>query len=479
MLALVNVNQMLPPIAPVGLEYVASAAVAAGIDVRVVDLCLAADPAAVLDEALRAGPELIGISLRNVDDCFWPSAASFLPELQKWVARIRSASDSPICLGGVGFSIFAAQIVERTGADFGIRGDGELAMVELVRELRGARRFDRVDGLVWRAQDRLIANRPAWPTKWPDAVTRDQVDNRQYFRRGGQVGVETKRGCNRGCAYCADPIAKGAMARTRDPAAVANEVQFFVEQGVDVLHICDSEFNIPASHAKDVCEELIRRGLGERVRWYAYLAVVPFDAELAAIMRRAGCVGINFTGDSASASMLGRYGQSHGQDDLAAAIRWCKANGIAVMVDLLLGGPGETPQTLRETIGFLRQAGPDCAGAGLGVRLYPGTAILGQLDPPGPLEANPGLRRRYSGPIDLLQPTFYISPRLGPEPARLVRDLIGGDPRFFEPALECSDGPSGDHNYNDNTALVDAIADGARGAYWDILRRMKGPNASC
>jgi radical SAM superfamily enzyme YgiQ (UPF0313 family) len=184
-------------------------------------------------------------------------------------------------------------------------------------------------------------------------------------------------------------------------------------------------------------------------------------------------VGINFTGDAASASMLHRYRQPHHSGDLAQAVRLCRANGIAVMVDLLLGGPGETPDTVAETIGFLRQVEPDCVGTGLGVRLYPGTAIVTQLEREGPLETNPGIRRRYAGSIELVEPTFYISPALGPEPARLVRDLIAGDRRFFEPALEVSDGPSSDHNYNENTALVEAIAAGARGAYWDILRRLK------
>lgn len=464
---------MLPPIAPVGLEYAASAAVAAGFEVRIADLCLAADTEAALDDALSAQPELIGISLRNIDDCFWPSAAWFLPDLQQWIARIRRVSNAPICLGGVGFSIFAREIVASTGADFGIRGDGELALVALAEELRGTRRFDRVDGLIWRDNDRLVANRPAWPESWPSAIARNLVDNPQYFRRGGQVGVETKRGCDRQCAYCADPVAKGSQVRARDPRRVADEIQSLAGQGIDVLHICDSEFNIPGSHARAVCEELVRRRLGERVRWYAYLAVLPFDAPLAELMRRAGCVGINFTGDAASASMLRRYGQPHVGGDLANAIRWCKANGIAVMVDLLLGGPGETRDTVAETIGFLRKVGPDCAGTALGLRLYPGTAIVDQLEPPGPLETNPGIRRRYAGPIDLLRPTFYISPALGPNPAQLVRDLIAGDPRFFEPALECSDGPATDHNYNENTALVEAIAAGARGAYWDILRRLR------
>jgi hypothetical protein len=92
-----------------------------------------------------------------------------------------------------------------------------------------------------------------------------------------------------------------------------------------------------------------------------------------------------------------------------------------------------------------------------------------------PLHLNPGVVLRYEGPIDLLQPTYYVSPALGSAPAALIREAIAGDARFFEPC----DAPSADdqtrgYNYNDNDPLVRAIAAGARGAYWDILRRSRG-----
>ena len=147
---------------------------------------------------------------------------------------------------------------------------------------------------------------------------------------------------------------------------MADEFQSLLAQGVNVVHLCDSEFNVRGDHARAVCDELIRRQLGDRVRWYAYLAVVPFDADMADRMRRAGCVGINFTGDSASPAMLAAYRQLHGRDDLAAAVHWCRKAGIAVMLDLLLGGPGETPQTAAETIDFVRQHSARLRGRGFG-----------------------------------------------------------------------------------------------------------------
>jgi radical SAM superfamily enzyme YgiQ (UPF0313 family) len=327
---------------------------------------------------------------------------------------------------------------------------------------------------VWQENNKIRCNAPSWPDPISLATARRFVDNLSYFRQGGQCGLETKRGCNRKCIYCADPLAKGNKPRLRNPSHVADEVQSLLSQGIDVLHLCDAEFNVPGDHASAVCAELNGRSLGDKIRWYTYMSPSPFDVELAEAMARAGCAGIDFTGDSACESVLRTYRQRHRKEDIAEAVKLCRANGMAVMIDLLLGGPGETPQTVRETIDFMKKIDPDCAGAALGVRVYPGTAMERTVAE----ELQPGehnnIRRKYTGPIDLLKPTFYISKALGERPAELVRDIIGGDERFFEPAVEMADDDgAANYNYNENMPLTQAIQNGARGAYWHILRKLR------
>ena len=484
MLTLINANRMQPPIAPVGIDYLAASLKMAGEAVEVLDLGLADDPATALERHLgRSEPELVAVGFRNVDDCFWPSGAWFVPELAELLGQICAATAAPIVLGGVGYSIFPAEVLRLSGAQFGICGDGEAPLVRLLEELRGARRWDRVPGLLWRAGDAVRANPPHWPAEVDVPPLRDWIDNTRYFRRGGQVGVETKRGCPRACTYCVDPLAKGGAARLRDPETVATEFAALAEQQVEAVHLCDAEFNLPIGHAREVCDALIRRRIADRVRWYAYLAVVPFDDDLAARMARAGCVGINFTSDSAHGAMLAAYGQPHRRDDLAEAVQLCRRHGIRTMLDLLLGGPGETEGTVTESIGFFRRIEPDCVGAALGVRLYPGTPLTRRLIGDGS-RIPAGIHRRYEGPLALVRPTFYISPQLGPRPAAFVRECIGDDRRFFEPMddpAESAGGAAdketnaapGDHNYNASKVLADAIGDGARGAYWDILRALR------
>ncbi|MGQ9590737.1 MAG: B12-binding domain-containing radical SAM protein [Planctomycetota bacterium] len=483
MLVLVNTNRMRPAVAPIGLDYIASAAERAGIPVEVADLCLEDDPRAALAQGLaRRAPRAVGVTFRNVDDCFWPGRASFVDELSETVREIRALTDAPIVVGGVGFSTMPLEIYERSGADFGIHGDGERALLDLLAELEGPRRFGRIPGLLWRSGGAVRRNPPSWEDPILLESRRDAVRNRDYFALGGQGAVETKRGCPGRCIYCADPLAKGPRSRLRPPRAVADEIEALLSQGVDVLHLADSEFNLPPEHARAVCEELCRRRLGGRIRWYAYLAVAPFGEELATLLARAGCAGINFGADSASDRILEGYRRPYRRADIADAIRTARAHGIAVMIDLLLGGPGETPETVRETIAFLKAADPDCVGAALGVRVYPGTELARRFFGAGPSARAEGIRGAgglpgtEGAPLDLVRPTFYVSPALGERPAALVRDAIGGDRRFFLPPDEAAAGAPGadssSHNYAANARLEEAIRRGARGAYWDILRRL-------
>ncbi len=468
---LINSNDMRPPVAPIALDYLAGALYAAGVAVRVVDLAFAQDTEAAIASAFSdAAPRAVGISFRNTDDCFWPSGDFFVPRLRRLVAQVRTHTDAPIVLGGCGFGIFPRAVMDACGVDLGIVGDGEGPLVELVRRLRTRTPPEGVPGLAVRDGSRRVA---IAPTSYPDALSsataRAWVDNIRYFREGGMGNVETKRGCPGRCIYCADPLGKGVRSRCRPPAEVADEVEALCTQGVDVLHICDSEFNLPAEHALAVCEEMTRRGLGRNVRWYCYAAISPFTERLAHAMRGAGCVGINFGADSACDRMLAALGRHYTRVEIGQAVRACRAAGITVMLDLLLGGPGENETSVGETVEYIKAVDPDRAGAALGVRVYPGTELAHIVAAEGPMATNPNLRGTLVDNEEFFLPVFYIDRALGQDPAGLVADAIGADPRFFLPA---GGDAARDYNYSANEILTRAIAAGARGAFWDILRRL-------
>jgi len=151
--------------------------------------------------------------------------------------------------------------------------------------------------------------------------------------------------------------------------------------------------------------------------------------------------------------------------DILNATRTCKEEGIAVMLDLLLGSPGESRDSIIRTIELMRRAEPDRVGVAVGVRVYPGTELADVVMQEGPRE---GLREGLVGGDNSMDPLFFIEPSIAPFAFELLDQLIGDDRRFlfFDPSR-----PDRNYNYNANQRLVDAIKKGYRGAYWDILRR--------
>ncbi|MDH7602886.1 MAG: radical SAM protein [Armatimonadota bacterium] len=469
---LVNTNRIRPPIAPIGLDYLADAVVEDGHGVRVLDLCFEDDvESAVLKQLRDFEPHVIGVTVRNTDDCYFTGAAFFLPDVKRVVEILRAHSDAPIVLGGVGFSVAPEAVLQFVGADFGVVGSAEDSFLLLLRSLQNGRDLSTVPNLVVNRKGlvRRTASR-IFEAECVRSRSRMHVDNVRYFREGGQAGFETKRGCNKSCVYCADPVAKGRTLRLRPPKSVVSEIKALLARGIDHFHTCDSEFNIPADHAKDVCREIIDSGLGDRIRWYAYCSVTPFDREMALLLRRAGCVGIDFGVDSGVDRMLRNLGREYTVDDIEQAARLCREQGIVFMFDLLLGGPGETKETIRETIEVMRRINPDCVGVSTGVRVYQGTRMADLVCSLPDAVRESSLHGDVESSPLFLKPVFYISPEIGADIVAYTQTLIGDDPRFFIASTEAS---QSNYNYNENAVLIEAIRSGARGAYWDILRRLR------
>lgn len=469
---LVNTNRMKPVIAPLGLDYLADVLIAAGHDVQLLDLCWADDVKAAVTQGVRAGsPEVIGVTIRNTDDCYFSGQAFFLPEIREIIHLLRRESDAPVLLGGVGFSVAPVAALEFCGADYAMAGEGEVGLLEFLKALRDGSDLAPVPNLIRRVGKTLVRH----PVRTVDLAAlptrrRALVDNARYFRLGGQAGFETKRGCPMPCVYCADPVSKGRTTRLLPPARVVAELSALRAQGIDHLHTCDCEFNLPRHHALAVAQAIVDAGLGGQIRWYAYCAPVPFDDELAAWFQRAGCAGINFGADSGHDEMLRRLGRPFTAEDLAQTAALCRRHRIPFMFDLLLGSPGETRETVRHSIEFVRRLAPDCVGLSLGVRLYEGTSLAQRLAAEGDLAAHPHLYGAKQDRPPFLKPVFYLAPGLGRELPDYVRELVAGDRRFFLPADSAT---NSNYNYSENAGLVDAIAAGARGAYWDILRQSR------
>jgi len=485
---LVNPNTMKPPIAPVGLDYLASALEHAGYEIDLLDLCLTETTPreCILRSGIAQNEYLfVGISIRNVDDSYFASQDFCLSSIARMINLIKEvfrrecSTPPPIVLGGVGFSIFPEAVMDYCDADFGIIGDVEASIVNLADTLNRTtdtnRLFD-IPGLLvkTRKQGVRLLKAPQFNISPFPFEKRSLVDNRTYFQQGGMVGFETKRGCPRRCIYCADPIAKGTKLRFRRPSEIADELQYLLANGITHFHTCDSEFNIHREHLISVCQELIHRGLGEKICWYAYCMPTPFDKEMASLMKKAGCCGIDFTVDSLDDGMLRYLNHAHTWEEVKQTVALCRKYHIATMLDTLLGLPGETRESIKTTLERARVISPDCIGISLGVRLYPGTTLWEHIKQQGDPADNPSIsgwtpHSRGHHQFSLLRPVFYLEHTLGDDIADYISDQIEGDGRFMFGGTGTR---AKNYNYNQNLLLMNALKQGFKGAYWHILHQI-------
>jgi radical SAM superfamily enzyme YgiQ (UPF0313 family) len=249
---------------------------------------------------------------------------------------------------------------------------------------------------------------------------------------------------------------------------VVDELKDLVNQGISWFHLCDSEFNLPLRHAKQICQAIIKNKLEKKIRWYCYCSPIPFDEELAQLMKHAGCYGINFGVDSLCDEQLFRLGRSHSVADVISLVSLLNKERINYIFDLLVGGPGETKETLKMTIKRTKQLDIPLVGIAAGLRIYPGTSLSRSV---ASGEINEGVFPTKPKAVNLWEPTFYLSPHLNKDIAGSISELINHDPRFLflgKPSQE------GSYNYANDDELCRVIKEGARGAYWDIIQKQRG-----
>jgi radical SAM superfamily enzyme YgiQ (UPF0313 family) len=449
-----NRERMPYPVAPLGLAYIARALTIAGHDVRVIDLCFSADlQGDVLHAVEDFPPDVVGISLRNLDNLTYPSSLSYLPELEETVAIVRRRTSAPLVIGGSGFSVAPLPLMQRVDVDFGVVGEGEEGMVRIVECLEEDALPHGIPGVLLKGKAEFI---PPCPVERFSAPDRGVLDNARYLKEGGMANLQTKRGCPFDCIYCTYPLLEGKRVRVRAVGEVARELKDLqAEQGADYVYFVDDIFNYPPAYTEALCCEMIAQGI--TTRWTAFVNPRFLTSEITALMAKAGCGGVELGIDSGSSKMLKAYGKGFGVEDIRRASRHCRETGLNFALYLLLGGPGEDEGTLQETVDLMDRLAPTAVIVMVGIRVYPHTPLQ-------EIAVQEGLLTRDD---DLLEPRFYISPRIGPE--RLIEIVTAaamGRRGWIVPGLEINISP----------LLMEEIRKlGVRGPLWELAGRMRRP----
>jgi hypothetical protein len=239
---LVATNRMMTPfpVYPIGVDYVATA-LRGRHDVQVMDFACDGAEAALASACQTWRPDVVGLSIRNIDNVEAESPLGFIPEIERIVGLIRAQSTARIVLGGPGFSIFPDALMARLHADFGVVGEGE-RLAELLDALATpALSSAAVIPGVFAGNHRLAPPEP-WLGPRARALTSPETVT-HYLRWGGMLNVQTKRGCPYLCSYCTYPGIEGRKLRLFEPDDVADEWEALVKAGAKFLFVTDSVFN--------------------------------------------------------------------------------------------------------------------------------------------------------------------------------------------------------------------------------------------
>lgn len=381
---------------PIGLACVAAASERAGHNVRLLSVPASSErELRIADAILEFAPDVIGISARNIDDQNMQHPHFLLASIRELVANCRHASSAPIVLGGAGYSIFPQPALDYLQADMGIKGEGERAFPALLSWIERGKQGSPPPGTYLHkgicTTTALVPRLDAFPL--PEA--------RLWLNSSGakalRIPVQSRRGCPLDCIYCSTSTIEGRRVRKRSPESLVRWLTQLRAQGFRSFHFVDNTFNLPPSYAKDLCRKLIEAQLG--LDWWAIVYPKWVDQELAELMAKAGCTLVSLGFESGSESVMKTLNKRFSCADVSAISATLAAAGIKRNGFLLLGAPGETRETVEESLAFADSLHLDGLKVTVGLRVYPGTGLHSIAVAEGAVCADD----------DLLSPRFYLT----------------------------------------------------------------------
>jgi len=405
-----NTEKMNMPTLPLGLACVAAATRKAGHEVAVVDLMAEKDWGSVLKGAVEGfRPNLIGISVRNIDDQNMENPRFLLDPIKEIVALCRGLSEAPIVLGGAGYSIFPESALSFLGADMGIEGEGEVVFPELIERMERGLSLSGLAGLY--LLDHGLQGKRIF-AKHLDTLPLPTADlcSVSLGKADLWMPVQTRRGCPLNCSYCSTGTIEGRMIRKHSPQAMVRWIASFEKAGVHRFYFVDNTFNLPPAYAKEICRKLIDGGLN--IRWWCILYPNHVDKELAGLMAKAGCEHVSMGFESGSKRILKKMNKRFTLAEIRQISKMLSDHGIKRMGFLLLGSPGETRKSIEESLAFADSLRLDSLKITVGIRIYPHTSLAKKAIEEGVI----------SSQDDLLLPRFYLAEGVEPWLRETLRD---------------------------------------------------------
>lgn len=342
----------------IGIAYIAAVLRENGHDVKVVDAYVNSHTLEeIMNMVEKYAPAVVGMSVLT------PSA-DIVYEISRNIRNI--FPHITIVMGNMHASLFSDDVLTKGYADFVIHREGEIAMPELLKALENKNSFESVKGISFK-KNNVVVNNPMMPhiddldalpfPAW-DLFPMDKysTDPRTEVKKNVvETMILATRGCPNQCTFCSSRTDRslGSRYRMRNPKSVVDEMVYMNEKyGSDIFSFVDLAFPLVRKHAVELCNEIINIGLDKKIKWVTECRVKPLDEELLMLMKRAGCVRLCFGIESGNNEILKLLKKNFTVEDVRRAVRIAHKAGLEIDGMFMIGLPGETAETILETIDF-------------------------------------------------------------------------------------------------------------------------------
>jgi radical SAM superfamily enzyme YgiQ (UPF0313 family) len=335
---------------PLGVLSLAAWAREKGLHPRVIDGEASQRTAEdIAGEVAKIKPALVGVSATTV---------AFARAVEVAEAIRAATPATPIAVGGPHASALPENALGHDCFDYAIRGEGEHTLTELMDVIREDRDPGDVAGLAFRRDGQIVVNPPRPRMEDLDALpypAYDLLDDLEpytpppcNYRTLPVLSVVSSRGCPNACTFC-DRSTFGRLLRQRSAESIADEIlQLRHNFGVGEVAFLDDTFTINPRRIYDLFERLDAEGV--RIWWTCMSRVDTVDYDLLKFMRDHGCWHISFGIESGSEEILRRIKKNIDLDKAERVITWCHELGIHTKGFFIIGHPGETAETIEQTI---------------------------------------------------------------------------------------------------------------------------------
>ena len=384
---------------PLGMAVVAASAQQQGHAVNLYDYLMhGQNDDHLIQSAKDFGPDYICISIRNLDEEIDSSGCidntkNFLM-LANRIKTLKKGTAAAVILGGAAVSLAPETLLNLTGADYAVVGEGEKALCGLISNLQKSEPCKRIFSS---ADFPLLDKDIKGALYCPDLV-------RWYYEKSGFISVQTKRGCPFHCLYCTYPSLEGHCFRCRDKESVVDEIRRLrTDYGCRNIFFVDSVFNDPAGNYKEIVEAIIQQELD--IQWSAYFSPYRLTQPDMELCKRSGLYAIELGTDASNSTTLAGLNKMFDWPDVIKANKIITDAELACAHFIIFGGPDETYQTLEEGIKNCVELEKCVVFGYTGIRIYPGAPLFDRALAEGLIQAD----------TTLFEPMYYFSPEVEKE----------------------------------------------------------------